>query len=125
MPRAAFTVNEGIAVPSTWCGVIFPLYLLPRASIAGARPALHLWYEALRRFRRRHGAARIAGCRTRPVSAARAHYDPFALLARWGYLALGVGPPSGLLDQTRSSDLPGYTRRWPVSSGEPSDPEFP
>ena len=61
MPRAAFTLNDGIAVALyLLCGVIFPVDLLPRALqwVALALP-FTWWYEALRRFLLGHGSSRL------------------------------------------------------------------
>ena len=63
MPRAAFTVNDGIAVALyLLCGVIFPVDLLPRALqwVALALP-FTWWYEALRRFLLGHGSSALLG----------------------------------------------------------------
>lgn len=61
MPRAAFTLNDGIAVALyLLCGVIFPVDLLPRVLqwIALALP-FTWWYEALRRFLLGHGSSAL------------------------------------------------------------------
>jgi ABC-2 type transport system permease protein len=61
MPRAAFTLNDGIAVALyLLCGVIFPVDLLPRALqwVALGLP-FTWWYEALRRFLLGHGSSRL------------------------------------------------------------------
>ncbi len=61
MPRAAFTLNDGIAVALyLLCGVIFPVDLLPRALqwVALALP-FTWWYEALRRFLLGHGSSAL------------------------------------------------------------------
>jgi ABC-2 type transport system permease protein len=63
MPRAAFTVNDGIAVALyLLCGVIFPVDLLPRLLqwVALALP-FTWWYEALRRFLLGHGSSALLG----------------------------------------------------------------
>jgi len=63
LPRAAISVNEGVAAALyLMCGVIFPIDLLPRflQSVALVLP-FTWWYEALRRFLLGHGAsARLA-----------------------------------------------------------------
>lgn len=105
MPRAAVTVNEGIAVALYLaCGVIFPIDLLPRGiqELSLALP-FTWWYEALRRFVVGHGASeRIAGLPDAAVLGALALTTIlFALLARWGYLALERRARRlGRLDQT-------------------------
>jgi len=61
MPRAAFTLNDGIAVALyLLCGVIFPVDLLPRALqwVSLALP-FTWWYEALRRFLLGHGSSAL------------------------------------------------------------------
>jgi len=61
MPRAAFTLNDGIAVALyLLCGVIFPVDLLPRVLqwVALALP-FTWWYEALRRFLLGHGSSAL------------------------------------------------------------------
>ncbi len=61
MPRAAFTLNDGIAVALyLLCGVIFPVDLLPRVLqwVALALP-FTWWYEALRRFLLGHGSSTL------------------------------------------------------------------
>ena len=63
MPRAAFTLNDGIAVALyLLCGVIFPVDLLPRALqwVALGLP-FTWWYEALRRFLLGHGSSARLG----------------------------------------------------------------
>lgn len=61
MPRAAFTLNDGMAVALyLLCGVIFPVDLLPRVLqwVALALP-FTWWYEALRRFLLGHGSSTL------------------------------------------------------------------
>lgn len=61
MPRAAFTLNDGIAVALyLLCGVIFPVDLLPRVLqwVALALP-FTWWYEGLRRFLLGHGSSAL------------------------------------------------------------------
>jgi len=63
LPRAAISVNEGVAVGLyLLCGVIFPIDLLPRAlqALALALP-FTWWYEALRRFMLGRGASAALG----------------------------------------------------------------
>jgi ABC-type multidrug transport system permease subunit len=59
LPRAAISVNEGVAAALTLlCGVLFPIDLLPRAvqTLSLVLP-FTWWYEALRRFLLGHGAS--------------------------------------------------------------------
>jgi len=59
LPRAAISVNEGVAAALTLlCGVLFPIDLLPRVlqALAMVLP-FTWWYEALRRFLLGHGAS--------------------------------------------------------------------
>jgi len=63
LPRAAISVNEGVAVGLyLLCGVIFPIDLLPRV-LQGMALALPFtwWYEALRRFLLDRGASATLG----------------------------------------------------------------
>ena len=63
LPRAAISVNEGVAAGLyLLCGVIFPIDLLPRVlqALALALP-FTWWYEALRRFMLGRGASAALG----------------------------------------------------------------
>src|SRR5262245_31718245 len=92
LPRAAISVNEGVAVGLyLLCGVIFPIDLLPRAlqALSLALP-FTWWYEALRRFLIGHGASqRLAGVPDLALVGALG-LSPlvFAMLSAWGYHAL-------------------------------------
>jgi ABC-2 type transport system permease protein len=105
LPRAAVTMNEGLAAALyLLCGVIFPLDLLPHGlrELSIVLP-FTLWYEALRRFLLGHGA-----------SATLAHWSGgtlvgalalstllFSLASRWGYRALEHRARQlGRIDQT-------------------------
>ena len=59
MPRAAFTVNDGIAVALyLLSGVIFPIDLLLRTlQVVSLGLPFTWWYEALRRFLLGHGSS--------------------------------------------------------------------
>ena len=105
LPRAAMTVNEGVALALyLLCGVIFPIDLLPRVLQA---PALALpftyWYEALRRFLLGSGSsAMLASWSDAGLLLALAGSTlVFALVSRWGYFALErEARRRGRLDQT-------------------------
>jgi ABC-2 type transport system permease protein len=105
MPRAAVTLNEGIAVSLYLaCGVIFPIDLLPRGlqELSLALP-FTWWYEAMRRFLTGQGASeRIALWSDGQVLLILAlTTGVFAIAARWGYLALERRARRlGRLDQT-------------------------
>lgn len=92
LPRAAISVNEGVAAALTLlCGVLFPIDLLPRAlqALAMALP-FTWWYEALRRFLLGHGAsARLSGYSDVQLLAALAVTTVVLSAASvWGYHAL-------------------------------------
>lgn len=92
LPRAAISVNEGVAAGLTLlCGVIFPIDLLPRAVqwLALALP-FTWWYEGLRRFLLGHGAsARLAHESDAVLLGALALSTlAFSSLSVWGYHAL-------------------------------------
>jgi ABC-2 type transport system permease protein len=63
LPRAAISVNEGVAAGLyLLCGVIFPIDLLPRAvQIVALGLPFTWWYEALRRFLLGRGASAALG----------------------------------------------------------------
>jgi len=75
LPRAAISVNEGVAAALTLlCGVIFPIDLLPRAvQVVAVLLPFTWWYEALRRFLIGHGGVglRRAGTARPPEREAR------------------------------------------------------
>ena len=92
LPRAAISVNEGVAAALTLlCGVIFPIDLLPHGlqTVALALP-FTWWYEGLRRFLIGHGAsARLAPCSDGVLLGALAASTlAFSWLSVWGYHAL-------------------------------------
>ncbi len=105
LPRAAFTVNDSIAVALyLLCGVIFPIDLLPRA-LQWSSMVLPFtwWYEALRRFLVGHGSsARLGAWSDGALLAALAVTTVvFSLAAHLGYLALErQARRLGRLDQT-------------------------
>ncbi len=105
LPRAAFTVNDGVALAFyLLCGVIFPVDLLPRglAEVSLVLPFTY-WYEALRRFLLGHGASTRLGAWSDGalLSALAASTLVFALVSRWGYFALEhKARRLGRLDQT-------------------------
>ncbi len=105
LPRAAFNVNDGLAVALyLLCGVIFPIDLLPRAlqAVALALP-FTWWYEALRRFLLGHGSsARLAAWSDGALlGALLATSLAFSAAAHLGYLALERRARRlGRLDQT-------------------------
>ena len=105
LPRIAISVNEGIAVALyLMCGVIFPVDLLPRGlqEISLGLPFTY-WYEALRRFLLGHGAsAQLASWSDGALLGTLAASTlAFALLSRWGYLAMERRARQlGRLDQT-------------------------
>ena len=105
MPRAAFTVNDGLAVALyLLCGVIFPVDLLPRALqwVALALP-FTWWFECLRRFLLGVGSsARLGGFSDGALLAGLvATTLVFAVAAHFGYLALErQARRLGRLDQT-------------------------
>ena len=92
LPRAAISVNEGVAAALTLlCGVIFPIDLLPRALqlLALALP-FTWWYEALRRFLIGHGvSARLGAMSDGALLAGLAATTlAFSALSAWAYHAL-------------------------------------
>ncbi len=92
LPRAAISVNEGVAAGLyLLCGVIFPIDLLPRAlqALALALP-FTWWYEALRRFMLGRGAsATLAGFSDLQLLGALAVSTvALSCLSVWGYHAL-------------------------------------
>lgn len=92
LPRAAISVNEGVAAALyLLCGVIFPIDLLPRALqlLALALP-FTWWYEALRRFMLGRGASAMLAGRTDLELLAALAVSTVALscLSVWGYHAL-------------------------------------
>jgi ABC-2 type transport system permease protein len=92
LPRAAISVNEGVAAALTLlCGVIFPIDLLPRAlqTLALALP-FTWWYEALRRFLLGHGvSARLGMVSDGALLAALAVTSVmFSAFSVWAYHAL-------------------------------------
>ena len=92
LPRAAISVNEGVAAALTLlCGVIFPIDLLPRVLqvLALALP-FTWWYEALRRFLLGHGASARLAVHSDGVllGALAATTIVFSALSVWGYHAL-------------------------------------
>jgi len=105
LPRAAITMNEGLAVALyLLCGVIFPIDLLPRGlqELALLLPFTH-WYEALRRFIIGHGAsARIESWSDSTLLLVLLVTTiVFSLVSRWGYFALEHRARQlGRLDQT-------------------------
>ncbi len=105
LPRAAITLNEGLAVAFyLLCGVIFPVDLLPRGlqELALSLPFTH-WYEALRRFLLGHGAsARLSAWPDHVLLGALLGTTVvFVVAARWGYFALERRARQlGRLDQT-------------------------
>ena len=105
LPRAAITLNEGLAVSLyLLCGVLFPIDALPRGlqELALALPFTH-WYEALRRFLLGHGAsARIGEWSDGTLLGVLALTTLiFSVASRWGYLALERrARQQGRLDQT-------------------------
>jgi len=89
LPRAAISVNEGVAAALTlMCGVLFPIDLLPRAlqTVAMILP-FTWWYEALRRFLLGHGAStRMAAYSDAAVLGALAAATiVLSALSVWGY----------------------------------------
>jgi ABC-2 type transport system permease protein len=105
LPRAAVTLNEGLAVSLyLLCGVIFPIDLLPRAlqALALAFPFTY-WYEAMRRFLLGHGAnARLeAWSDTTLLAALLASTVALSIVSSWGYFVLERrARHAGRLDQT-------------------------
>jgi ABC-2 type transport system permease protein len=92
LPRAAISVNEGVAAALyLLCGVIFPIDLLPKAlqAVALVLP-FTWWYEGLRRFMLGHGAsARLAGLSDASLLGALAATTiVFAVVSTWAYHAL-------------------------------------
>ncbi len=92
LPRAAISVNEGVAAALTLlCGVLFPIDLLPRAvqALAMLLP-FTWWYEALRRFLLGHGAsARLSVYSDAALLCALAASTAvLSVLSVWGYHAL-------------------------------------
>ena len=89
LPRAAISVNEGVAAGLyLLCGVIFPIDLLPRVlqALALVLP-FTWWYEALRRFMLGQGAsARLADLPDAALLGALAvSTAAFSALSVWGY----------------------------------------
>ena len=105
LPRAAVTLNEGLAVSLyLLCGVIFPIDLLPRAlqSVALLFPFTY-WYEATRRFLLGQGASVRLEAWTDGALLGALFLSTLALffLSRWGYFALETRARQlGRLDQT-------------------------
>jgi ABC-2 type transport system permease protein len=105
LPRAAITLNEGLAVALyLLCGVIFPLDLLPRAlqAVALSLPFTY-WYEAIRRFLLGRGASEQLGAWSDGwlLGVLVGSSLAFAILSRWGYLSLERRARQlGRLDQT-------------------------
>ena len=105
LPRAAITLNEGLAVAFyLMCGVIFPVDLLPRGlqELALGLP-FTLWYEALRRFLLGHGSsARLSAWSDGMLLGLLLLATVvFSAASRWGYLALERRARQlGRLDQT-------------------------
>jgi ABC-2 type transport system permease protein len=105
LPRAAITLNEGIAVALYLvCGVIYPIDLLPRGlqELALAIPFTS-WYECLRRFLLGHGSSqRLAGWSDAQLLILLvATTAAFAVISHHGYLALeSRARRLGRLDQT-------------------------
>lgn len=105
LPRAAITLNEGLAVALyLLCGVIFPIDLLPRGlqELALAIPFTS-WYECLRRFLLGHGSSeRLAGWSDAGLLVLLAVTTlAFAVVSHFGYLALETRARRlGRLDQT-------------------------
>jgi ABC-2 type transport system permease protein len=105
MPRAAFTLNDGIAVALyLLCGVIFPVDLLPRVLqwVALALP-FTWWYEALRRFLLGHGSSTLVNAWSDEALMAWLFVTTlvFSVAAHLAYLALEHRARQlGRLDQT-------------------------
>ncbi|MGH7731084.1 MAG: ABC transporter permease [Candidatus Eiseniibacteriota bacterium] len=92
LPRAAISVNEGVAAGLyLMCGVIFPIDLLPRALqlLALALP-FTWWYEALRRFMLGRGASAVLGGRSdvQLLLGLALSTAVLSCLSVWGYHAL-------------------------------------
>jgi ABC-2 type transport system permease protein len=104
LPRAAISVNEGVAAALTLlCGALFPIDLLPRVLqwLAMALP-FTWWYEGLRRFLLGHGASeRLATFSdARLVLALAVSTAVFSLISVRGYRALELrARRQGRLDQ--------------------------
>jgi ABC-2 type transport system permease protein len=105
LPRAAITLNEGLAVSLyLLCGVIFPVDLLPRGlqELALAIPFTS-WYECLRRFLLGHGSSErlAAWSDVQLMGLLAASTAVFAVISHLGYLALETRARKlGRLDQT-------------------------
>ena len=105
LPRAAITLNEGIAVALyLLCGVIFPVDFLPRVlrEIALAIPFTS-WYECLRRFLLGRGSSETLGgwSDASLLGLLIASTAAFAVVSHFGYLALERRARRlGRLDQT-------------------------
>ena len=104
LPRAAISVNEGVAAALTLlCGVIFPIDLLPRAvQVVAVLLPFTWWYEALRRFLIGHGAsARLSSFSDGALLAALAVSTAlFSCVSVWGYGVLERrARQNGKLDQ--------------------------
>jgi ABC-type polysaccharide/polyol phosphate export permease len=92
LPRAAISVNEGVAAALTLlCGVIFPIDLLPRAvqAVAMVLP-FTWWYEGLRRFLLGHGASARLGAYSDGflIAALAASTVLFSCASVWGFRGL-------------------------------------
>jgi ABC-2 type transport system permease protein len=92
LPRAAISVNEGVAAALTLlCGVIFPIDLLPRAvqAVAMVLP-FTWWYEGLRRFLLGHGASARLGAYSDGflLGALAVSTALFSCVSVWGFRAL-------------------------------------
>jgi len=92
LPRAAISVNEGVAAGLTLlCGVIFPVDLLPKglAIVALALP-FTWWYEAIRRFLVGRGASTMLGGLSdlQLLGALALSTVVLSSLSVWGYHAL-------------------------------------
>jgi ABC-2 type transport system permease protein len=92
LPRAAISVNEGVAAALyLMCGVIFPIDLLPRAlQILALALPFTWWYEALRRFMLGRGASAMLAGRSdlELVGALAISTLGLSCLSVWGYHAL-------------------------------------
>ena len=105
LPRAAMTMNEGLAVALyLLCGVIYPIDLLPRGlqELTLLLPFTY-WYEALRRFLIGHGASERLSALSdgQLLGALIVATLVFAVASHFGYLALERRARKlGRLDQT-------------------------
>jgi ABC-2 type transport system permease protein len=105
LPRAAMTVNEGVALALyLLCGVIFPIDLLPRAlAVCSLALPFTYWYEALRRFLLGSGSSALLGAwpDATLLGALALSTLVFVLVSRRGYFALErEARRRGRLDQT-------------------------